>query len=198
MLVQEKNREAWLSELAYSLEDLIQNESGIAMPKYRISVGFPSRGALSQKKRVIGQCWDGFVSASGHSELFISPLLENPMDVAATVAHELIHANVGCKHGHKAPFTKVAYGIGLAGKPTSTHAGEKFKTYTDPILKALGEYPHTAMVVNAGRTPQPTRMIKVMCEECGYVLRATAKWIDKMGTPICPCNMQHMTNTKGD
>lgn len=189
---QERNREAWLTELAYNLEDLIQNTSGIMMPKYRISIGFPSRGALSTKQRVIGQCWDGFVSASGHSELFISPLLENPVDVAATVAHEMVHANVGCKHGHKAPFARVAFGIGLAGKVTSTHAGDTFKKYVDPILKSLGEYPHTAMVLNTGRKPQATNMLKVMCEECGYTIRTTRKWLDK-GTPLCLCNSQPMS-----
>lgn len=192
MQVQDKNREGWLSELAYSLEDMIQNESGILMPKYRISVGFPSRGALSEKKRVIGQCWDGFVSSSGHSELFISPLLEDPMEVAATVAHEMVHANVGCKVGHKGPFVKVAYGIGLAGKPTSTHAGDKFKEYADPILKKLGQYPHTALKANGNRKVQQTRLLKVGCENCGYIVRVTQKWLDSKGAPLCPCNSDPM------
>lgn len=47
----------------------------------------------------------------------------------------------------------------------------------------------------AGRKKQSTRLVKVQCsnQECGYVLRTTAKWIDKVGAPICPCNDLQMT-----
>lgn len=189
-----RNREAWLGELAYSLEGLVQGVTGKAMPKYRISVGFPSRGAMSQKKRVIGQCWDGLVSASGHSELFISPLLENPMTVAGTVIHEMIHANVGCNFGHGKEFSQVAKAVGLDGKPTATVPGEQFIKIADPILNKLGPYPHTALVVNPNRTVQKTLMHKVRCEKCGYTLRATDKWL-KIAPPICPIDFIPMEKT---
>lgn len=35
--------------------------------------------------------------------------------------------------------------------------------------------------------PQPARLLKVFCAACGYTVRVTKRWIDKSGTPICPC-----------
>lgn len=190
-----RNREAWLGELAYSLEGLVQGVTGKAMPKYRISVSFPSRGAMSSKKRVVGQCWDGLVSSSGHSELFISPLLEDPMIVAGVVIHEMIHANVGCSFGHGKEFSQVARAVGLDGKPTATVPGEKFIKIADPILQKLGQYPHTALVVNPNRTVQKTLMHKVRCAKCGYVLRTTDKWL-KIAAPICPIDFIPMSKVE--
>ena len=33
---------------------------------------------------------------------------------------------------------------------------------------------------------QPTRLIKCVCQSCGYVIRSTRKWLDT-GYPQCPC-----------
>jgi hypothetical protein len=182
------NREAWLLELAKHITPIIENTTNIEMPKYRISVGFPSRGALSTKRRVIGQCWSGLISPSGHSELFISPMIDDRVSVAATVAHEMIHAAVGVKEGHRKPFSRAARGIGLEGKPTATYAGPKFISHVKPILKNIGSYPHTALALDTLVARQTTNMLKVQCGKCGYVLRTTSKWLTKQGAPICPCN----------
>lgn len=190
------HREEWLSTLAGKLTDVVQTQTDKDMPKYRISVGFPSRGALSTKKRVIGQCWSGLVSPSGHSELFISPMIDDPMVVAATVAHEMLHANVGTKEGHGKVFSRAAKKIGLDGKPTATFAGPRFIEAATPILKEVGPYPHEALILNTNAVRQTTNMLKVQCGDCKYTARTTAKWLERHGPPICPCNMEPMLRRK--
>jgi hypothetical protein len=37
-----------------------------------------------------------------------------------------------------------------------------------------------------------TRLLKAECEECGYTVRVTKKWLEAKGAPICPCNMKPM------
>lgn len=182
------NREHWLQNCAEAIAPRIAEVTGDLIPNFRISCGWPSSRGLSVKRRVIGQCWDGFVSSDNRAEMFISPMLADPMEVAATVAHELTHAAVGCKHGHKKPFIRVVRAIGLEGKPTATYAGEVFKAIANPILEKLGDYPHAHLVPNANRKVQPTALLKVYCVKCGMPIRMTRKWIESTGTPICPCN----------
>lgn len=184
------NRENWLQNCAELLVPTVELASEKAMPNFRISVGFPSRNALSLKKRVIGQCWNKAVCVNGVYQLFISPLLGDVMEVTATIAHELIHAAVGTEHGHKTPFIRAARAMSLAGKPTATYASDHFKEQVQPLLDQLGPYPHGGMTVNPNYRPAPGRMVLVTCpdRECDMKLRMTRKWLDnaEYGPPICP------------
>lgn len=40
------------------------------------------------------------------------------------------------------------------------------------------------------------RLHKVECEGCGYVGRVTAKWLDRYGAPLCPCNGDPMRDCR--
>jgi hypothetical protein len=158
-----------------------------------ISVSFPSTRALSDKKRRIGECWHPKCSTSGHSQIFISPVLSDGVEVLATTVHELIHA-VFPEAGHKGDFTKGMKAVGLAGKPTATVAGDELRPKLRQIIEQLGEYPHPRL--NALVAPvkkQATRLVKCECQECGYTVRTTAKWLDQQGAPLCPCNQEPMT-----
>jgi len=66
----------------------------------RISAGFPSKGARSLKSRRIGECWDATAIADGVCQIYISPVLVDPVKVLGVLVHELVHAAVGCKCGH--------------------------------------------------------------------------------------------------
>ena len=59
--------------------------NGYTVPAVHVSTGFPSRNALANNKRSIGQCWDQGASADGVCHIFISPVLAPPLDVAGTV-----------------------------------------------------------------------------------------------------------------
>lgn len=182
------NREAWLTQAIEQLEFLFGAED-LKVPAVRISVGFP--GGNAKKATTIGQCWASAMSVDKKPQIFIHPTLTDPIEILATIMHELVHAIDDCKSGHKGAFVKMVRALGLEGKPTATHAGEELKERLTPIVDALGEYPH-AMLKRGSRgseTPkkQSTRMLKIECPNDGYTARTTRKWLDDLGAPTCPC-----------
>lgn len=155
--------------------------------KLRVSCGFPSKLAFSAKKQRIGECWTMNASQSGHYEMFISPVLSDPCRVLDVLAHEMVHAIVGLDCGHKGPFKKCAMTIGLTGKMTATIAGPELIKRLNALANQLGPYPHAEIIsAHNGQKKQGTRMLKVECPACGYVVRTTVQWIDR-GLPTCCC-----------
>jgi hypothetical protein len=187
------NRESYLRALAEGLEPLFQNHGATYPDRIRFTCGWPSKGAGARRKTV-GQCFDPAASKDDHHEIIIGMSLDDPMEVAHTLAHELCHAIIGTQHGHKKPFRKLALAIGLVGKMTATTAGDAFKQYAQPIIDKLGAYPHAELDYSTVKK-QTTRMIKASCAECGYTVRLTRKWIDQAGPPICPTHETTMTAT---
>jgi len=196
------NREHWLQLATMELRNVFE-AAGFPLPeKVHLSVGFPSRGALSRSKRVIGQCWSHEVSADDVHHIFISPLLSDPVEVLATLVHELIHATVGTKHKHKGKFITAMKALGLAGKPTATVAGPELQKQLEDVLETIGAYPHAALDPKelAKEKKQSTRMLKATCartpEPCSvnkkpYTVRLTRMHIDAFGAPVCPnCKVQ--------
>lgn len=159
-----------------------------SMPKYRVTCGFPSTRGTISKNRTIGQCFSDEMSDDKTHELIVSMTIDDDIEVAATLAHEMVHAVVGIEAGHRKPFRDVAIRIGLTGKMTATIAGEKFIEFVKPHLKKLGKYPHSKINYNNPVKKQTTRMIKCECEVCGYVVRTTRSWIDEGGLPECPAH----------
>jgi hypothetical protein len=98
---------------------------GAPLPnQLRIAIGFTSRG---RRSRNIGECWDNQCSEDRHFEIFIRPDVSEskdlmPMQIAAILGHELVHATVGVAAGHGREFRRVAKGIGLVG-PNGSHDG---------------------------------------------------------------------------
>jgi hypothetical protein len=186
------NREHWLERLVQGVMPIFQ-EADLGCPPVHISTGFPSKNALGKGKRRIGECWDGIQSSSGHPHIFITPLLVQPIEVAATVVHELVHAAIGCEHGHKGPFKRAMVKVGLEGKATATTASaELVDRLMREILPPLGAYPHAGLTFMAKDKKQTTRMLKLSCLKCGYTCRTTKQWLEKLGPPLCPCNMEPM------
>lgn len=202
------NRETWLNELAVRMEPRFE-ELGCPLPPYRIAIGFTSRG---QRSKAIGECWDKSASADKHHEILIRPDQAEPMSVAATLAHELAHAAVGLREGHKGKFAIVVLAIGLLRPLTATSAGPAFIEWVQPILDDIGPLPHGKLswvterrsaprgdmptpdeaeggedgeVSSSAPPKQTARMLKASCRECGYTVRVTAKWLE-VGPPHCP------------
>lgn len=186
-------REQWLNAALMLCAQHICAVSDARIPRFdsasgilttRVSCGFPGGG--SARKR-IGECWPDSASADASTEIFISPVLADANTVLATLLHEAIHAAVGCKHGHKAPFKRVAVIAGLQGKMTATAASPQLLETVFPAwIAELGNYPHAQLSL-MGRKKQSTRLIKCSCPVCGYTVRTTAKWIDAKGAPYCAC-----------
>ena len=178
-------REEWLLKAVNLLAPYFKRTTSLDVPDVRVSVGWPGGGS---RRTRIGECWSGSCATDGLAQIFISPVLHEPVKVLGTLAHELVHATVGTKHGHKGEFRKVAKAIGLTGKMTATTVGDDLLPVLEGIAETLGEYPHAALsLTDAGRKKQTTRMLKVWCPNSEYTVRMTRKWLDEWGAPTCPC-----------
>lgn len=193
------NREHWLQRTTLELRDLFAATDFTLPDTLHMSIGFPAKGALAAKHRRIGECWGGKASADNNHHIFISPLLSDPLEVMATLVHELGHAAVGVQCGHKGDFIKMMKQTGLAGKPTATIAGAELLPKLVDIFETVGRYPHAAL--NAGALEmkkQTTRMLKASCEtpctveDKPYTVRLTRMHIEAFGAPVCPNCSQTM------
>lgn len=196
------NREAWLHALAEKLSPIMKERANLTLNpgSYKLSVGFPSVRARAAKGGRIGECWHGDNRKT--KEIFIHPRLgENPVGVAETVLHELIHAALPAGAGHKKPFSQAAKKLGLlpeGARPTATWADEEMKVTLKEICDEIGPFPHEAL--DTSRMPkQSTRLVKVMCPLCGHTIRDTRKWLDESGAPICAtCDIQMEETEAGE
>ena len=181
------NRETWLTNAIIELKKLFVTK-GLTLPgNVVVSCGWPGSGSI---RKCAGECWPSTQSAGGKFEIFISPLLSEaagPQGVLATLVHELGHVIVGLDIGHKKPFKQFMEKTGLEGKAKATMAGPNLCGELDTIIKTLGHYPHSTLNLKDKQTKkQGTRLVKIQCPECDYVLRATRKHLDEKGAPICP------------
>lgn len=127
-----------------------------------VSCGFPSKLALSRKKRRIGECWHG---GEANPQVFVSPLLDKPLNVLAILVHELLHVTLPPKAGHKGAFKRAMKEAGLEGKPTATNAGEKLTRRLNMLANTLGAYPHRALdATDLERKKQTTRLRLYLCQ----------------------------------
>lgn len=182
-----KTREEWLVKVSEIMNDKLFKSQ---MPKYRVTCGFPTSKAFSKNNRTIGECWSSTVSDDETHEIIVSMTIDDPVEVTATLAHEMIHALVGLDVGHRGEFRTTALDIGLTGKMTATKPGPKFIEFIEPVLKELGPYPHKKINKRDNPKKQTTRLIKCECLTCGYNVRVTRKWIDEQGMPVC-ANLIH-------
>jgi len=191
-----ETREQWLQDAVEKMAVAFK-VAGYTVPPVQVSTGWPSRSALSKKRRRLGECWDASSTADKLAHIFISPILEigdTVGGVLPTLAHEVVHAVVGCEAKHGPFFRKCALAIGLKGKMTATVAGPELQEMLKGLSASLGAYPHGVIRPGEGKTKKSDscRMVKCECEACGYTVRTTRKWLDEVGAPLCPCNHQAM------
>lgn len=192
MGVKFQTREEWLTAAVEALAPIFEEAGVEEIPEVRVSVGWP--GGRGRKNSVIGQCWSPAAAKDGVAQIFVSPVLDDALRVLDVLAHEMIHAIDGNQSGHRGRFALIAKAIGLTGPMTATVAGEALKARLTALLDHLGDYPHAALdAALAGGRKQSTRMLKVMCEETGYTLRTTRKWLEEYGAPYCPCCQAQMS-----
>lgn len=169
---------------------------GFPLPKrIRVSCGF-----TSSPRRSLGQCWAEWVSRDKSFEIFITPVLDDPVEVLSVFVHELCHTAAGIAAGRRGPFRRAALAIGLEGPMRSTKPSRELKERLNALAEQLGPYPHAELraFTRKPRTPggePPTtgpkpqagsRLKKLSCPACGYLVRTTQKWI-AVGLPTCPC-----------
>jgi hypothetical protein len=183
-------RQGWLERVVAALRDLFKAKGYVVPASVRVSIGWP-RGSHG-RGRAIGQCWAIEASSDKYNEIFISPELgSDSIEVIGVLTHELVHAVVGTKAGHKRPFKQCAEAVGLVGKMTSTKEGDELRRWASARIDEIGKYPAGSLALHM-RQKQTTRLIKCECGVCGYVARVARKWIDDVGAPICPLHPQEM------
>lgn len=179
------NREEWLISATGEVSTLLTAATGDEMPEVHVSVGWPSKGGTSLRKRRVGECWRPETSEDGKSHIFLSPTIVDPVQLLGILIHELIHAWDKGEHAHRGPFIEAAKAVGLTPKWTATGVGDDLRVTLQGIADRLGEYPHSRLTPGVKEKSQTTRMLKLECPECGYVVRTTQKWLD-VGVPSCP------------
>lgn len=172
-------REAWLQVAASRLLPLFEQAGGVLPARVRFACGWP--GAA----KALGSCFHSSCSETAHREIFISPELADPLEVLHVLLHEMCHAALPDGVGHRKPFKKLATACGLLPPMRATSLSPALTERLNALLKQMGPYPHSRLGKSSVKK-QTTRMIKIVCEDCGYVARTTAKWAD-VGMPTCCC-----------
>jgi hypothetical protein len=183
-------REDWLNRAVIAMRPWFTAQSLTVPPTVHVSIGWPSRSALSRRRQRLGECWHGETSSDKCPQLFISPTLTESSRILDVLLHEMLHTAmpVGEKHGRR--FAKAAKELGLEGKPTATVAGEELKAKLNGLIAKLGAIPHAGLSATSQTKKQSTRLLKAECSDCGYIIRVTQKWIDDAGLPTCPCGTE--------
>lgn len=190
-------REQWLNKVASHAAKDIFKPAGYEVPKnIRYTCGFPSKGALAMRTQRIGECWSDSASGDNTFEISVSPVIADGLRAADILVHEMVHATVGLKAGHKGPFRKCAEAVGLKGKMTATVASDELKEKLSKIIEKIGAYPHAGL--RAGRVSRAAAkgMLKLECPCCKdegerFIVRIGEHSL-KRGTPLCPIHQVEM------
>jgi hypothetical protein len=190
-------REQWLNNAVTSVRGIF-HANGFPLPDHiRVSCGFPSKRARSLYRNV-GEHFSPDASEDATHQIFISPVLDDSVEVLGVLVHELSHAVTGAGHGTS--FKHCVRKVWLEGSLTQTKVGVNFRTNFAPILDSLGIYPHAKLNVESSYKVQSTRMLKAVCNTCvvhapdgtvksQYTIRVSKGWADK-GLPTCQCGTQ--------
>jgi len=185
-----KYREEWLNQAMDLARDLFAQAGYSVPPNVRVTCGWPSKMALGEAKRRIGECWASTSSGDGTFEILISPFLDDGLKVLGVLIHEMVHATVGLEAKHGKPFKDCATAVGLTGKMTATEESEELQMWCAAAIEnKLGRYPHSKLDgMTNGKKKAGTRMLKLECPDCQCITRTTQKWLDEYGTEWpCPC-----------
>lgn len=178
-------REGWLKTAMALLDQEFFAGRGNEMPaQVKCSCGFPKYGS----GKVIGQCWDHVASVNGTYEMFICPTQDDPMRVLDILLHEMIHACVGIKEGHKGKFKKMAKAFGLEGKMTATYVteGTELHEKLKGIADQLGPYPHAALKPAKKPSRQPKRIVFYSPQEARFMVTCKLPVVEEFGAPQDP------------
>ena len=133
------NREQWLTYVAVLLRPWFSRH-GFEIP-LRVRLGV---GALALTTRTLGVCYPQ-VDRAGFRHVTISPFIDDPLLVAAVLAHELIHAGLPPNEGHGPHFRRVARRVGFEGRLTEVRPGPALRAEIAAVVRRAGAYPHVAL-----------------------------------------------------
>jgi hypothetical protein len=181
------SREGWLQHATDAFRPHFEMVGKPLPANIRFSVGFCSTGARGRR---IGECWQNTASADNHYEIFISPVLSDPIRVLDVLLHELCHAALPAGVGHGPEFRKLATAVGLTGKMTATVATPELEAALRKlVVLTLGKLPHgelrASVVSEGGPKKQQNRWLKASCTCCDYTIRISRLHAESLGA-VCP------------
>ncbi len=178
-------REEWLTKAKdLIIEQVFKPYEVHFAPIIRVSVGLcPGKS--------IGVCCSPKTADDGAINIFITPEHGNndAMEILSTLTHELCHAenfsNGHEKAGHGHQFKKVAYQVGLEGKPKSCGAREGTELYAtlNGILMSLGDYPHAPLRKKEKKTRQSEMLTLVSSTDEEFTVKVKFSQIYEKGMP---------------
>ena len=182
------SREGWLLAAIDLLRPQFKLKGHRIPSKIQVSCGFASTGTRSHH---VGQCWSQKSSSNGLNQIFISPVLHEPVEVLDTLVHELVHAVDDCQHKHGAEFKKIALSLGLKGPMRSADAGPELRKKLAQLALELGPYLHGQLKVSHKRAVSRSRP-RAKCAQCGFQVPMYRKFL-AYGPPLCPKDKIEMT-----
>lgn len=198
-----KTREEWLTEAVEVLRSHITEFAKLSFPeRIRVSCGWPSKGGISQARRVLGEYWEPEAAWDNVPQVFISPYVREPDVVLGVLMHQLLHACFG--HGkHDPDFRRAAKECFLAGRGNDLVAAPELRAKLLEIAERLGTYDNSrldALVEEKVDKPKVGRMLKAFCpanedHKEDYIVRLTRKQVE-VGLPICPCGKEMVLEEK--
>jgi hypothetical protein len=157
-------REEWLQTATSQLRPMFQ-DAGKPLPDHvHISIGFAS------KRKRIGECWSQSASADARHHIFLSPIHANDLALLETLVHELCHAALPPKTGHRKPFQRLASAVGLTAPWTSTGSTPELVERLNALIQSIGPSPHATLRADQLPKKQSTRLRLFECG-CGVKVR---------------------------
>lgn len=178
-----QTREQWLATALDEARPVVESLTGEFLARrIRVGVGFPS---TFRRSGTLAECWPDVDSGDATAEVIISPTIADPVEVFARLLGQIIRTLPGAMSpasvSYRAAFDAVML-TGGADKNALLYSAEFYDQW-EQIVASLGDYPHAELSTGVKKT-QSTRMLKMVCPQCGYILRTTEKWI-KQGIPVC-------------
>lgn len=177
-----ETREEWLNAVVKLLAEKLFAPLELRLPeKLRASCGICGG-------KFVGLCVKPDCADDGACHMFVDPLLNDPVEVIGTLAHEMVHAHCyaeghDCKH--KGLFLKVFRDIGFECKATAQFVTPNTELHAtcSGIAIAVGPYPHAP--VRRKQKPKKAHAwvsyISTSNEE--YVVRANKNTVADLGPP---------------
>lgn len=160
-----QDRERWLIQALELLRDGVFSPRDRRLPPLKVTVSLPY---TRDQKATLIQYFPPALNKDKIGQLLLNPSVDNGIEAV--------------RHLYRASETQIARS-GPDARPLP-HGPDETKML-QAIVSALGPYPNAALLL-PDKFTQDTRMLKISCPHCGYLARATARWIST-GLPTCPC-----------
>jgi len=185
-----QTREQWLDAAVAAIRARIPEIGS----RIRCAPGFPRTFTRSG---TVAEVIPDTDSQDGHFEVLIAPTLADPEGVFVALLGQVLHTLPGAltvaSRAYRDALTN--WGLAIEGQDVSPTAD--FIEHWQGDIDGLGPYPHAAVTV-ATRKVQSTRMLKLTCPQCGYIVRTTGKWLAQ-GLPTCHDGAQFVAeSTEGE